>query len=171
MNAQHLSATMSRVLFLWECTAQAAFSPASLKISQLPAETRIKSPRSSQSRHEPTTVIQQNKFPEPLSSFPLPPPFSSTLMARCLRLQLLTVTLIVLEVMQMVDGQCPPHFKTILSVCVNISSALRTYCETQAYCHGIGGEIITGSNYMKFDGRSFSGIPKRYWIGLADLKE
>ena len=89
-------------------------------------------------------------------------------MARCLRLQFLTLT--VLEIVRLIGGQCPLHFTTIFSVCVNISAALRTYCDAQAYCHGIGGEIITGSSYMKFDGKSFSGQPKRYWIGLTDLK-
>ena len=64
---------------------------------------------------------------------------------------------------------CSPPYSDILGVCLNFTTQKTTYCGAQAYCLSVEGELVRGSNYLPLAGKTFPGMPERYWIGLTDL--
>ena len=64
---------------------------------------------------------------------------------------------------------CSPPYRDILGVCLYFKTEQPTYCEAQAYCSSVGGELVRGSNYLPLNGKTFPGSPYYYWIGLSDL--
>lgn len=64
---------------------------------------------------------------------------------------------------------CPSPFKNILGVCLHFQNKLMTWCDAQAYCWSLRGELVRGSDYLPLSGKTFSGIPRHYWIGLTDF--
>ena len=64
---------------------------------------------------------------------------------------------------------CPSPFTDIRGVCLNSSSSRKTWCDAQAFCSSVGGELLRGSSFLPFDGRAASSLPERHWIGLTDL--
>lgn len=43
------------------------------------------------------------------------------------------------------------------------------FCEANAYCTSVNGELIRGQTFMKIQTESFTGRPSSHWIGLTDL--
>lgn len=64
---------------------------------------------------------------------------------------------------------CSPPFKNILGVCLHVNVTGQSYCDAQAYCASIGGELVRSSTYLAINGKTFSGMPFDYWVGLTDL--
>lgn len=64
---------------------------------------------------------------------------------------------------------CQQPYMKKRGVCINISANSFPYCEAQAYCSSIDGELIKGGSFMAFVGKSTSGMPSKYWIGLTDM--
>lgn len=66
---------------------------------------------------------------------------------------------------------CQPPFSEILNVCLFVSNQTKSWCEAQAFCFSIGGELVRGNSYLRLKGKTFSGQPPSYWVGLTDYKE
>lgn len=64
---------------------------------------------------------------------------------------------------------CRSSFKRIHGVCLHISTESRTWCKAQEHCTSVGGELVRGNNYLKIQGKSYSGKPSVLWIGLTDF--
>lgn len=64
---------------------------------------------------------------------------------------------------------CPLPYKDILGICLHFPATNMTFCDANAYCSSVGGELIRGANYLPFSGRTFPGAPKFFYIGLTDL--
>ena len=65
---------------------------------------------------------------------------------------------------------CSPPFNNILGVCLHFNSSIKkTWCDAQAYCLSVGGELVRGSSYLPLNGNSFPGMPSDYWIGMTDF--
>lgn len=68
------------------------------------------------------------------------------------------------------QASCIAPYKLVHGACLHHPDNARTnYCEAQAYCSSVGGELIHGNNYLAIAGRSFTGMPRNYWIGVTDL--
>lgn len=66
---------------------------------------------------------------------------------------------------------CPSPYRDILGVCLHLGSSPMRWCQANEYCSTVEGELVRGHNFMPLNGKTFSGIPCRYWIGLTDLLE
>lgn len=64
---------------------------------------------------------------------------------------------------------CPPPFTRILGVCLHFTNAELTWCDAQAYCTSIRGELVHGNTFLPLNGRRLPGLPDFYWIGMTDL--
>lgn len=64
---------------------------------------------------------------------------------------------------------CSSPFTNILGVCLHVNSTGHSWCEAQAYCSSLDGELVQGGNYSVINGKTFKGMPREYWIGLTDL--
>ena len=66
---------------------------------------------------------------------------------------------------------CPLPFLKIRGVCLHFPTGKggTTWCEAQAYCSSVGGELVKGDQYLPLAGIRFNGMPKDYWIGLTDM--
>lgn len=64
---------------------------------------------------------------------------------------------------------CPSPFRIIAGICLHFPGARLTWCEAQAYCYSVGGELIRGNTFLPLNGKVTSGMPSPYWIGLTDL--
>lgn len=64
---------------------------------------------------------------------------------------------------------CSPPFTNILNVCLHLKNITRSWCDAQAYCSSVGGELVRGSNFLPLDGKIFRGMPDFYWIGMTDF--
>lgn len=64
---------------------------------------------------------------------------------------------------------CSLPFKNINDVCLNVTFTEQKWCEAQAYCMSIGGELIQGKTYRAINNKRVSGMPNNYWVGLTDL--
>lgn len=73
-------------------------------------------------------------------------------------------------IVRMCFGDCPQNYTKLLDECIHISPTIKSYCEGQAYCHKLNGEILFGDTFMKFSGKSLAEMPVRTWVGLTDLK-
>lgn len=65
--------------------------------------------------------------------------------------------------------ECPSPYKNILDVCLHFPNTTLSWCHAQQYCSSIGGELVRGNRFLTLHGRSVSGIPDKYWIGLTDF--
>ena len=63
---------------------------------------------------------------------------------------------------------CPPSFTERHNVCLHFRTYKLTYCQAQAYCSSVGGELVRGNNYLQLVGKS-SLAKYKFWIGLTDL--
>lgn len=65
---------------------------------------------------------------------------------------------------------CPYPYRKILDVCLHFPNNREvSWCDAQKYCSSFGGELVRGSNFLSFDGKTFSGMPAEYWIGMTDF--
>lgn len=64
---------------------------------------------------------------------------------------------------------CPPPFRDILGVCLHFPGTKMSWCKAQAFCSSVDGELVRGSRFLPLDGRTFSGMPSKYWLGLTDF--
>ena len=65
---------------------------------------------------------------------------------------------------------CSPPFNNILGVCLHFdSNILKSWCDAQAYCLTVGGELVRGSSFQPLSGNPIPGMTSEYWIGLTDL--
>lgn len=64
---------------------------------------------------------------------------------------------------------CQSPFDNILGVCLHFPVNKTTrWCEAQAYCSTVGGELVYGSSFRPLSGQIFPQMPTHYWIGLTD---
>lgn len=64
---------------------------------------------------------------------------------------------------------CPSPFTETLGVCLHFPDFTKSWCDAQAYCSSVNGELVRGSSFMPLNGATFPGMPPDYWIGLTDL--
>lgn len=65
---------------------------------------------------------------------------------------------------------CPKHYQNIFGVCLHFSAnkGMR-WCEAQAYCSSVKGELVYGDSYLPLAGKGFPGVPHHFWVGLTDF--
>ena len=49
---------------------------------------------------------------------------------------------------------CTPPFSDILGVCLHLPTHKTSWCDAQAYCSSISGELVRGSNYLPLAGNT-----------------
>lgn len=64
---------------------------------------------------------------------------------------------------------CSSPYKAIFGVCLQLPSSKMTWCDAQAYCSSVGGELIHGTSFLMLDGKNLSGMPVQSWIGMTDF--
>lgn len=64
---------------------------------------------------------------------------------------------------------CPSQYTNVDGACVHSSTGTMLFCQANAYCASVNGELIRGQTFMSVQTKSFSGRPSHHWIGLTDL--